>query len=166
MTPLSKLDFIINGAEVRFTSGPDGTILMHDPTGERPIGSVAPAFPFTCPKGMIGLRDREGNEIGILEGLAGLDAQSRRLVEEALERCYFMPRIHNILDIQEVLSVVEWEVETNKGARAFQVRDVRKSIRRVAVRKLVIKDVDGNRYQIPDWMTLPAHAQKLLEPYI
>jgi len=77
-----------------------------------------------------------------------------------------MPRIHNILDIQEVLSVVEWEVETNKGARAFQVRDVRKSIRRVAVRKLVIKDVDGNRYQIPDWMTLPAHAQKLLEPYI
>lgn len=166
MTPLPKPDFIKSSDEVRFTRGADGTIMLHTPTAEQPIGSVAPAFPFTCPKGMIGLRDREGNEIGILEDLAGMDAQSRRLVEEALDRCYFMPCIHDILDIQEVLSVVEWDVETNKGARSFQVRDVRKNIRRVAARKLVIKDVDGNRYQIPDWMTLPAHAQKLLEPYI
>ena len=77
-----------------------------------------------------------------------------------------MPRVTDILDLRERMNGVEWEVQTNRGPRSFQVRHVRWSVRRIGPRRLVIKDVDGNRYEIRDWMQLSPASQKLLEPYL
>jgi len=166
MTAAKERSFVISAKDVRFRRAEDGTVLMRAGEEETPIATLVGAFPLTHPQGMIALRDLQGEEIGILDCVEGLDEESRKIVREGLERSYFMPRITDILDIQESLNVVEWEVQTNKGPRSFEVRNVRKNIRRFGSRRLVIRDVDANRYEIRDWMQLPPYAQKLLEPYM
>ena len=112
------------------------------------------------------IRDEEGTEIGLLDDVRGLDPDSQRIIRDELERSYFMPRITDVLDVREELNVVIWEVETNRGPRKFEVRHVRQNIRRMGRRRLVIKDVDGNRYEIRDWIKLPPLAQKLIQNYL
>ena len=158
--------FILQGGQIRFRRDENDEVLLLADGREQVVANVLSAFPLTHPTSMVSLRDPEGREIGILEDVGGLDPESARILREALERSYFMPRITDIHDIKEVLNVVEWEVQTNKGPRTFQVRRVRQNVRRMGLRRLVIKDVDGNRYEVRDWIELPAYAQKLLEPYL
>ena len=95
-----------------------------------------------------------------------LDEISRQIVVEELERTYFMPRITDVYDIHDDLGVVSWEVATDKGDRSFHVRNIRQNVRKMGRRRLVIRDVDGNRYEIRDWARPPAPPEKLLEPYL
>jgi len=154
--------FVIEGADVRFGRTSDGQILLHRGQNVVTVGSIMSAFPLTRPGQMVSIRDEEGDEIGILRGVGGLDPRSRRVMDEELERAYFMPRIRDILDIQEELNVVTWEVETDRGPRHFEVRNVRQNVRRMGNRRFVIRDVDGNRYEIHDWADLPPAAQRII----
>jgi len=162
----TEQDFILKAVDVRFREDAEGHLTLEHAGRELAVASVTAAFPLTHRHGMIVLRGPDGKQLGILEEMDRLDPDSRFVVTGALERSYFMPRILDIRDIKEELNVVEWEVETNKGLRTFEVRDQRRNVRRIGGRRFVIKDVDGNRYEIPDWMDLHAHAQKLLEDYL
>lgn len=153
-------------ADLRVERDEDGRLTLHLSDGAHPVGSVMSAFPLTRPGTMVSFRDEEGEEIGILDDVRQLDPASRQIMAHELERSYFMPAITDILDITEELGVVSWEVETNRGQRTFQVRHVRRNIRKMGRRRLVIKDVDGNRYEIGDWLKLPPLAQKLIQVYL
>lgn len=159
-------DYLLSAKSVRFRRDGDGTVRMEGHGQERVVAGVQGAFPLTRPAGMVSLRDDDGREIGLLDDVGALDRDSRRIVREELDRAYFMPRIEGIEDIKEALSVVEWRVVTNRGPRTFVVRHVRKNVRRIGPRRYMVKDVDGNRYEIRDCLNLPPAAQKLIEPYL
>jgi hypothetical protein len=154
--------FVLEPADIRLGRATDGQVLLHRGEQVVNVGSVMSAFPLTRPGHMVSIRDEEGEEIGLLRNVAALDPRSRRIMEEELERAYFMPRIRDIVDIREELSVVTWEVETDRGPRQFEVRNVRQNVRRMGRRRFVIKDVDGNRYEIQDWADLPPAAQRII----
>jgi len=159
-------DFFISAAQVRFERDPEGNPRLVLDGRPRPLGNVMAAFPLTERTRMISLRDQEGQEIGILDDVAGLDEASRQIITEELERTYFMPRIQDIFDIDEEHRVLTWEVETDRGPRTFQVRHVRQNVRKMGHRRLIIKDVDGNRYEIRDWQRLTPVARRFIEEYI
>ena len=159
-------NFLIDAVAVRIVKTEKGRLELHRDGRVEPVGSIVSAFPLTGPGAMVSLRDEEGDEIGILDNVARLDPASREVMKGELERSYFMPVISDIVDIREELGVVTWEVETDRGPRTFQVRNVRQSIRKMANRRLVIKDVDGNRYEVRDWLGLQPLAQKLLQIYL
>ena len=115
---------------------------------------------------MIVVRDEEGTEVGVLGDISGLDAASRRIVNEELERSYFLPRITDVLAVDEDLGVVTWKVITDRGPRTFQVRRVRQNTRRIGRWRVIIRDVDGNRYEMKDWTALPPRAQRCIEQYL
>jgi len=158
--------FVLSAAEARFSRNDEGRLLLLMAETRQALGSVMAAFPLTRTGQMISLRDEEGREIAILDDIRKLDPQSRKIMREELERSYFMPRIVDIIDVREELGVVTWEVETNRGPRTFQVRHVRQNVRRMGRRRFVIKDVDGNRYEISDWSELPAPAVRLIRNYL
>ncbi|MFO7899799.1 MAG: DUF1854 domain-containing protein [Planctomycetota bacterium] len=158
--------FMMPAADVRFRRNQEGRVVLERDGGATPVSSIVAAFPLTHRQRMISVRDSEGAEIGILDDIRRLDPNSRTVVDHELERTYFMPRVTDVLDIEEDLNVVEWDVETDKGPRRFQVRSVRKNVRRFGRRRVVIKDVDGNRYEIRDWTALPRLSQTLVEPYL
>jgi hypothetical protein len=158
--------FVIRATDTRIERDESGRLILHREGQSQPIGSIMSAFPLTRPGRMISLRDLEGEEIGTLDDVNQLEPASRGVMADELERTYFMPTITDILDVQEDLGVVTWEVDTNRGHRHFQVRRVRQNIRKMGNRRLVIKDVDGNRYEVRDWLKLQPLAQKLIQNYL
>ena len=157
---------VLAAADVHLGRTDDGRLVLEMGGTSQILGSVMAAFPLTQPHGMVSLRDQDGQELGILDDVRQLDPASREIMAQELERSYFMPKITDILDVKEDLGVVTWVVETDKGPRTFQVRRVRQNVRKMGRRRLVIKDVDGNRYDIRDWLALPPYAQKLIQAYL
>ncbi|MFW6414432.1 MAG: DUF1854 domain-containing protein [Verrucomicrobiota bacterium] len=127
---------------------------------------LTPAFPISGRKRMVMILNREGEELGFIDNISKLDAASRSVIEEELERSYFMPRIITIIDAEEKLSVLTLSTETDRGGRTIQVRNPRQSIRKLPYNRVVIKDVDGNRYEIRDWTRLQPYGREILVQYM
>lgn len=120
------------------------------------------AFPLTNPHEFIILRDEENNEIGLIEDIKELPSKSKKILEEELKKSYFIPKITEIEDIQENFGVSQWQVKTNKGRHEFSVKN-RQEIRLLHSGRVLIKDADGNRYEIPDYRKLDSKSIALLE---
>jgi len=135
-----------------FRTRPEDATVRLTVDGDRSWRDVrlARAFPFSDPDRFIGLRDGDDKDIGVLTTLDGLDGVSRGLVEEELERRYFTPRVEEVVSVKDEYGVVTWEVRTDKGLRRFLVRNLRDSTFPLGRNRLMMTDVDGNRYEFPD----------------
>jgi len=127
---------------------------------------ISRAFPFTNPWRFIGFYDEEGKEIGIVEDAKELDENSKRILERYFEKAYFVPIIKRIKAIDDRHGVATWHVETDRGERDFDVRGKRESVRNISGRRIIIEDVDGNKYDIPDYSELDEESFRLIEEYI
>ncbi len=123
---------------------------------------IARAFPLSDPDRYIGLRDGNDKDIGILETLHGLDGESRSIIDEELERRYFTPQVTRVDFVEEAFGVVTWEVETTKGPRRFLVRNLKDSSYTLGSSRVMMTDVDGNRYEFPDPRALGPKALQVL----
>jgi hypothetical protein len=121
------------------------------------------AFPFSQPDRYIGLRDDKDKDIGMMPNLKGLDAESRRIVDEELERRYFIPRIEKVNSVKEEFGTTTWEVETNRGPRRFLVQRLRDSVQSIGPTRMLIIDKDGTRYEFPDTDKLDVASRTVLQ---
>lgn len=124
---------------------------------------VKRAFPLTRDDCFIVVQDRKGKEIGSLARLDALDRDSRQAVEDELERAYFTPRIQRIAKVTVANRVPRWEVETDRGPRAFEIYSSRRDVRLLGDGRILVQDADGNRYEIPDYRRLDPASQALVE---
>ncbi|MBB6052934.1 DUF1854 domain-containing protein [Armatimonas rosea] len=118
------------------------------------ICQIARAFPLSLQDQYIGLRDAKDKDIGMLETLKGLDESSRAIVDEELERRYFVPTIRKVTKVKKEYDTVNFEVETDKGERKFSVQNLKDSIQEVGGGRILLTDRTGSRYNIPDVMKL------------
>jgi hypothetical protein len=115
---------------------------------------VQRAFPFNAPTKFIVLHDSDGDEIGIVSDMADLDSDSRDALEIALEQAYFMPRILKINSIVSNFHVPTWDVETDRGHRVFEIPSSKRDVRVIDDVRVILRDADGNRYEIVDYRRL------------
>lgn len=130
------------------------------------IGHILSVYPITNRQHFVSLRDVEGEEIGILEQAHELDGQSKKILREELERSHFLPKINDVFSIEERLSLFTFRVNTDKGPRTFEVRNPRRNVRSVGGGRYIIKDVDGNRYDIPKLSNLGPKSQNRMTEFI
>jgi hypothetical protein len=124
------------------------------------------SFPLTSPTKFIAFTNEDGEELALMEDIELLDRASRAALEEELEKRYFIPRIFRVKSLKNRFGVLSWEVETDRGDRAFDVRE-RDDIRHLpGTSRVLVRDVDGNRYDIPDTARLDAASQALLETVV
>jgi hypothetical protein len=131
------------------------------------------AFPLTHPSRMLVVRDSDLKEIGMIDDYLTVDEQSRKLLEEELEKAYFVPRILRILSAQYGITSMKsreqslgtFEVETDRGPRTIQVQFLQR-VRFLPGGRVVLEDVDANRYEIASINNLDARSQALLEPFL
>lgn len=114
------------------------------------VCQIARAYPLSMPDRYIGLRDAKDKDIGMLETLEGLDADSRKIVDEEIERRYFIPTITKVTKVKKEYDTVNFEVETDKGPRKFSVQNLKDSIQEVGKGRVLMTDRTGSRYNIPD----------------
>jgi len=90
------------------------------------------AFPLTNLNEFIGLTDAiAGHEIGVLRNIRDLDPDARRLVQEQINKRYFIPKIFRITEARREFGTVYWDVETDRGSRKFIMRGIRDSIHEI-----------------------------------
>lgn len=159
--PVPANDPVLGPAEVRMRR--NGRALLTVETGGRSFDdvSVRRAFPLEMADGFIGLFDAGGEEIGLLETLDGLDAESRTALEDQLALTYFLPVITSVTSIAEDFGVVHADVETSSGPRRIEIRNIRSHIRVLSRNRAIIEDAEGNRYELRDFHRLPTVTREV-----
>ena len=120
------------------------------------------AFPLEIGTDYIGFFDTEGKEIGILKTLDALDYDSKKEIEKELEKVYFQPQILAFNHLDEEFGVLRGEIETTRGPRSLEIRGYRTNVRILSEKRAIVVDVDGNRYLIEDWPSLPQRIREIL----
>lgn len=123
---------------------------------------IARAFPLSLENEYIGLRDAKDRDIGMLRRLDGLDAESRRIVDEELARRYFLPKVMRVKKVRREYETVTWEVDTDKGPRVFHVQNLRESVHEMGGGRVLITDRTGSRYEFPNIALADAETKSVL----
>lgn len=124
---------------------------------------VVCAAPLSHPTHYITFLDEKGRELCTVDRLDDLSPSVRQLVEEELDSYYLGSTIRRINELESEFGIAYWDVATPRGQRDFVVKDVQSSITWLSPTRLLIMDVDGNRFEIPDSRNLDPRSQNLLE---
>ncbi len=150
---LKKLRFFKHGVTLRLTVDGDCSYLKV---------AIVRAFPLSEPSGFLSVRDDANKEVGLIVDPADLSVENRRLVEEDLERRYLVPTVLRIVSAKERFGTVDWTMETDRGVCRFTTRNLRENVQRPAPGRIILSDVDGNRYDIRNLDRLNRESQELL----
>ncbi len=119
-------------------------------------------FPVNKVYNYITLLSQEGKEIAVIRDLADLNEASRAVIKESLDEYYLIPVITKIISKTEKSGMQSWQVETNRGYKAFDVRDRNHDIRVYKDCSVRVRDSHDNRYIIEDYRKLDKHSYKQL----
>lgn len=111
-------------------------------------------LPLSDPEHYISLGVGDEMEIGIVVDPSELNVESRKIVREELDKRYFTPVIIKIHRVKERFGVHEWDTETSRGRIVFSVQGLHQNIKQVPPARILITDVRGNRYDLPDYRKL------------
>ena len=148
-----KLRFFRHGATLRLT--------IEDDRSYPKVGIVC-AFPLSDRNRFFSVRDGGDNEIGLILNPTDLSAENQNLIDEDLQRRYFVPSVKKIVSAKERFGTVEWAVETDRGVCHFTTQNLRESVQRPAPGRIILNDVDGNRYDIRNLDELSRESQEIL----
>jgi hypothetical protein len=149
----AKLRFIAHGPVLRLTIDDDRSILRV---------AVVRSFPLSEPSRFLSVRDGEGKEVGLIADPAQLRSDDRALVERELDRRYLVPSVTRIVSARERFGTVDWTMETDRGVVRFTTRNLRENVQRPGPGRIILNDVDGNRYDIREVDRLSRGSQDLL----
>ena len=152
----------LDPGEIRLSRNAFGKLVL-DVDGEHYEGvELSRAFPHTAPDHLLSLKGPDGKEIGMLEDPSLLDSSSRQALEAEMDLAYFSPLIRRITKIVQHYGATSWHVETDRGPQVVRIRE-RGDIRWPTSYTVVLSDVHGVRYEIPDISALDEDSRTLLE---
>src|SRR5438034_1779888 len=152
----------MSSKQVKITRNSLGELLLDREGEEAQVVKPVRALPLTDPDAWIGLMDDKGKQVHMVRSLKELEPDSRSLITQELELHYFLPKILRIQDITEEYGVLRLDVETDRGPRTFEIR-TREHIRSLPDGRILLRDLDGNRYEIAHLNMLDAHSRMLAE---
>lgn len=162
----------INPSEASFYSSEHG-LLMLSLRGEN-MGrvTVLRMFPFRFEKEYLCVRcetysrsDKE-NEIGIIRSLADFPESQAQLIQKELDKRYFVPEIIRVIDVKEEYGHTIWKTQTTAGEREFTVNDMASNVRNMGNNRIMLTDVNANRYYIPDITKADDKTMRIIEIWI
>ena len=124
---------------------------------------VVRAAPLSHPDRYITFLDEKGRELHTVDRLDDLPSPMRWLVEDELAKYYLGSTIQRIHELESEFGIAYWDVETPRGRRDFVVKDVQSNVTWLSPTRLLLVDVDGNRFEISDLRILDQRSQTLLE---
>lgn len=151
----------VDGNSARFTRAGVSLVNM-ECFGGKTVERLEPhrLFPVSGGNRYITLLDEDGKEQAIIRDLATLPPASRAVIDEALTEYYLIPKITRVLDASE-RNGIKWSVETDRGACEFQIR-LNTDIKVFYDNRVMIRDINDNRYEIPDYTKLDKHSLHVL----
>lgn len=157
----------IEGPEVRFTPNDKIFVDAEFFTGEKFTElELHRLFPVTGLRRYIALVDKNGDEIAVIRNIDELLPESKKVVEDCLNEYYMIPRIKRFIEMSEKFAIWMWTAETDRGVCTFEIRNHLTAIKPLYDGRVLIKDANDNRYEIPDIKKLDKKSLKMLNPKI
>lgn len=137
-----------DAARVKLTSNPDGTLELR--AGARTFRKVRIKLgrPLYKPGDFASVLGEKG-EVAMLVNLAALKPASLAVLEDHRVHNDLTTKVLKINDISHQFGAAFWDVMTEKGARQFVIRGTSEHVRWLTDDRLLITDVNGNRFEIP-----------------
>ena len=159
---------LLTGENAEFTRTAGGFIALK--TGDKEYSRVGVylTFPLTNPEEFISIReaDEKAKEIGLIESLSKFPQAQQEMLREQIKLRYFMPVITKVLDVKDEYGYAYWNVMTTFGACRFTTQMSGDVVIHLSDSRLLVTDIDGNRYEIPDFYQLGALERKKLDLFI
>ena len=133
-----------------------------------PRVQVVRMFPFSDKDSFISIRTSEerSKEIGIVEKMSAVSAETSKMLQEQLTLHYFTPVIKKIKKIKDEYGFAYWNVVTDHGECNFTIRMGGNSVIHLSDTRILIMDIDENRFEIPDVNALTANERKRLDLFL
>ena len=124
------------------------------------------AFPYDMPDKFISVLDKDGKEYGMIKDISALPEEMAQIIRAELKRKYFCPVITKINTVSAKFGYTYWEADSDMGKLSFSMHDTYRNIAKVGGNRLILTDVDGNRYEIRDYLLLDRKSFRKLELYL
>lgn len=122
-------------------------------------------FPISDRRKYITLLDENGVEQAVIRNLDTLPPEQRKIVEGCLEEYYLIPQIIKVLEASDKFDLITLRTETDHGPAKIEIRSLLNGFKLVGNR-LLLRDSNDNRYEIPDVTQLDPRSRHLLDNYI
>lgn len=130
---------------------------------EFPVVYLHCSFPHKNDRIYISVRTGDNKEVGMIQSIDDFPAETASLLEEQIRVRYYTPSITKVIKIREEFGYSYWETETTAGACRFTVRAGGTNVKPVTDCKLLITDVNGNRFVIEDVEQLSDKEYRMVE---
>ena len=143
-----------------------GQLVVRLAGGETPVtdAKLTRYFPWSMPDACVSVRTDQGREVAVLTDLDELDPDSRETLESELHDKVFNPKLLRILEYRHEFGISYIKAETDRGQVTFQFRG-RHDIRLLSPTRALIRDVDSNTYELPDFSRLDPTSRRYLQRY-
>jgi hypothetical protein len=139
--------------------------LVHIDDGISTSVKVVKCFPLTHKTKYLSLVDKEGKEIAFIDDMNELSTDNYRVLNEYLDKLDFQYEITDITNIQEDFGLRHWEVNTQAGETKFQTSLIAWP-KFISKNKVLIQDLNGDKFFIPDVTELDSKSYEVLKFYI
>jgi len=129
------------------------------------VPTVVPAWaaPLSQPKKYLSLLNAKQEEITLVESMSELSQDSRDAVEEELNRRYLTSIIEKIESAKVEFGATYWTVQTHRGTRDLVTQSLQENAQWLGDHHLLLIDVDGNRFEIPNVEKLDQQSKDFLD---
>jgi len=128
------------------------------------------ALPVGKPMEYISVTDKDNKEIGMIASVHELSGEQRAIVTAELSTRYYCPIVCEVKSVKDKLGYVYFELALSRDGKRYEktctVKDVSKNIRALSDDRLILFDVDGNRYIVPSLHGMDKKSLRRLEPYL
>ncbi|MCB0356661.1 MAG: DUF1854 domain-containing protein [Bdellovibrionales bacterium] len=126
---------------------------------------VQKCFPWSKSDGYFSLRDDQDKEVVLVQAIQDLNLKSQNALLAALEASGFCFVVTDVLSVEEDFELRLWKVETLQGIRCFQT-ELMAWPRELSPGSLLIQDLAGDMYYVPQVSQLKASGQKWLAAFL
>jgi hypothetical protein len=132
---------------------------------ERSYPTVKPAWaaPLSRPGKHLALLDGKGQEIVTISDPNTLPPASLEAVKEELHRRYLTATVNTITHAKAEFGATYWHVETDRGPRDFVTQSLQENAQWLSDNHLLLIDVDGNRFELPDIKSMDDRSRTFVE---
>ena len=120
------------------------------------------AAPVSRPGAYLALLDGKGEEIALLPDVNALSPENAAILQAELRQRYLTATVTAITHARQEYGATYWSVETDRGARDFVTQSLQENAQWFSETHLLLLDVDGNRFEIPDVAALDARSQAII----
>ena len=131
---------------------------------EKSYLTVKPVWvaPLSRPDTYLALLDGKDEEIMLVPDPKALPRESLEAVRRELRQRYLTATVQSVTHAWQEYGATYWSVDTDRGPREFVTQNLQENAQWFSDNHLLLLDVDGNRFEIPDVDALDPRSRAII----